>query len=210
MRTPLRTLAPVLVSLLLLAACDKKPEEKQADAKKTDDVKKADEPEKQAEPEQPKPAAAVLTLGAAKLRAKDKPDEVVEIMADGTVKMGTEVFVKLSSDGKISKPDGSALGEVTPEGSVMIDGKPIGVTLVDDGATITMPDGKTATIRFAADGTMTLDPKPETSDEMTAEGCSGPVAKACALVLTMFVMQSEPAPVGPASVEVGPAATPSK
>jgi hypothetical protein len=207
MHTRLRALAPVFASLLLLAACDKK-EEKKADAK-TDKAekqaeqpaKKADEPAK-AEPE-PTKAADVLTLGAAKLKAKDKPEEVIDIAADGTVSFAGETIMKLSADGKFSKPDGTVLGQVGADGVVTIDGKPVGVTLVEGGATVTTPDGKTATIGFAADGAMTIEPKPEkeSPDEMTSEGCTGPVAKTCALVMMTFLLRGESAPEQPAKVE---------
>lgn len=197
MPTRLRTLVPLFASILLLAACDKQGDEKQAAAQTE---KKADEPAtKTVEAEAPK-SANVLTLGAAKLIPTDKPDEVMEIAADGTVTAAGEILVKISSDGKLSKPDGTVIGEVGADGVVMFDGKPSGITLLEDGASVTLPDGKTATLRFAADGTVTADPKPEKSDMMTSEGCSGPVAKTCALVLMMMVTQEEPAPA-PAKVE---------
>lgn len=203
MRTRFRSLAPVFVSLLLLAACDKQADDAKKTEAKTDakSEKKADEPVKAPEVVPPK-SADVLTLGAAKLTAKDKPDEVIEIAADGTVTVAGETLIKVSSDGKLSKPDGTMIGEVGADGVVTIDGKPMGLTLVDGGASMTTPDGKTATIRFAEDGAITVDPKPEKSPEMSSEGCTGPVAKTCALVLMTFLFSgSEPTP-GPAMVEV--------
>jgi hypothetical protein len=205
MHSRLRSLAPVFASVLLLAACDKK-DEKKADPKaekQAEPTKKTDEPVK--EVVAPEPAKAdVLVLGAAKLKSKAKPEEVIEIAADGTVSVAGETFVKLSADGKLSKPDGTLIGQVGADGVVTIDGKPMGVTLVEGGASITMPDGKTSTVRFAEDGSITIDPKPEKDppDEMTTEGCTGPVAKTCALVLMMILLrEGEPSPA-PASVGV--------
>jgi hypothetical protein len=210
MRTRLRSLAPVLVSLLLLAACDKKADEKKtaakadkADKSEKTEKKQADEPVKAGQPEPPK-TADVLTLGAAKLTATDKPDEVITIAADGTVTVAGEILVKISSDGKLSKPDGTVIGEVGADGIVKFEGKPSGITLIDGGASVTTPDGKTATLRFGEDGALVVDPKPEQGpDAMTSEGCTGPTAKTCALVLMMIVLRSEPSPnSGPTAVEV--------
>jgi hypothetical protein len=200
MRTRLRSLAPLFASLVLLAACDKKADEKQADAKTE---KQANEPVKAAEPEAPK-TADVLTLGKAKLTATDKPDEVIEIAADGTVTVAGEILVKISSDGKLSKSDGTVIGGVGTDGVVKFGDKPAGMTLVDGGASVTTPDGKTVTLRFGEDGAVIVDPTPEGSaDKMASEGCTGPVAKTCALVLMMILLRDEPAAgSGPTAVEV--------
>jgi hypothetical protein len=222
MRTRLRSLAPVFVSLLLLAACDKKADdkktdaktEKKADDKKVDDKKvddkkvddkKVDEPVKPAEVEPANPAD-VLTIGVAKMTNKEKPDEVIEIAADGTVTAGGETLVKVSKDGKLSKPDGTVIAEVGTDGIVKFDGKPMGLTLVEGGASMTTPDGKTASIRFGEDGKITVDPAPEKAPEMTSEGCTGPAAKTCGLVLMTFLLLGEEVqPTGAAGgVEVGP------
>jgi hypothetical protein len=40
--------------------------------------------------------------------------------------------------------------------------------------------------------------------QMTAEGCAGPMAKTCGVVMTMLVLRSEPAPGEAGGVEVGP------
>ena len=86
-----------------------------------------------------------------------------------------------------------------------VDGKPSGVVLDDTGLSITAPDGKKSTLRFAEDGSIVVDPPTEDALMMPAEGCVGPMAKTCGLVITMLLFLSEPAPSGPTSVEVGPA-----
>lgn len=202
MRTLSRSLIPLFASLLLIAACDKK-DDKKADDKKAEkaDDKKADDkqpesPRPDAEPPQPEPAAAVLTLGAAKIMEKDKPDEAIEILPDGTVKMGTDPqdSFKIAADGKISKIDGTEIGQVAADGSLSFGGKPSGVVLNDTGLTLTSPDGKTATVKFNEDGSVETDPPAGDGLQLAAEGCTGPMAKTCAVVMTMFVLRAEPAP----------------
>lgn len=214
MRTRARSLAtlfaPLFATLLLLGACDKaddkkadkKTVDKKADDKAVDDkaadAKAADA--KPAEPE-PKPVETItLTLGAAKIMEKDKPEEAIELLADGTVKLGPnpENTLKISTDGKISKADGTVVAQVAADGSLSFDGKPSGVVLNDTGLTLTSPDGKKATVVFGEDGSVVTDPPAGDGLQMVAEGCAGPMAKTCGLVITMLVMQDEPAPGGAA------------
>jgi hypothetical protein len=219
MRTLLRPLAALFAtSFLLLAACDKKTDDKKVDDKKaatkTGDDKKVDDKkvdDKQVEPPQPEPTpatAAVLTLGAAKIMEKDKPEEAIELLADGTLKFGPnpDETLKISTDGKISKADGTVVAQVGADGAVAFTagGEASGVVLSDAGLTMTGPDGKTATAKFLEDGTIAVDPAPAENLQMVAEGCTGPMVKTCALILTMLLFQSTPAEV-PARAEVGPA-----
>lgn len=213
MRTYARCLAPLFATtVLLLAACDKKADDKKVDDKKAD--KKADEKvdekkteDKQVEappPEEPKPeAAVVLTLGAAKIMEKDQPEQAMELTADGTLKVGPnpDESLKISTDGKISKADGTVVAQVGADGVLMtVDGKPSGAVLSDTGMTMTTPDGKTSTVKFMEDGSIVVDPAPAENLQMVAEGCTGPMVKTCALMLTVLVtMGSEAAP--PTAVE---------
>lgn len=206
MRTLSRSLIPLFATLLLVAACDKKDDKKADDKKAVDkkaddkqaDDKIANDKQYDAEPPQPDPAAAVLTLGAAKIMEKDKPDEAIEILADGTVKMGPEHTFKISADGKISKADGAEIGQVAADGTLSLGGKPSGVVLNDTGLTLTAPNGKTATVKFNEDGSVVTDPPAGDGLQMTAEGCTGPMVKTCGVVMTMLVLLSEPAPAGEA------------
>jgi hypothetical protein len=216
MRTFARSLALLsATTFLLLAACDKKAEDKKVDTKKVDvkkaDVKKTDD-DKQVEaptPEEltPPPAtAAVLALGAVKIMEKDKPAEAIELTADGTLKVGpnpTETL-KISTDGKISKADGTVVAQVGADGVLTMDGKASGVVLSDTGMTMTGPDGKTGTAKFLEDGTIAVDPAPAENLQMVAEGCTGPMVKTCALILTMLLLMPGEPVEGPATVEVGP------
>ena len=211
MRTLSRSLVPLFATLLLFAACDKKDDkkaDKKADDKKVDDKKTDDKQVDAKQPDEPKPepAAAVLTLGAAKIMEKDKPEEAIEILADGTLKMGPdpEHTLKISADGKISKPDGTLVAQVAADGSLSFDGKPSGVVLSDTGLTLTSPDGKTVTMKFNEDGSVVTEPPAGDGLQMVAEGCAGPMAKTCGLVMTMLVLKAEPIPGGAEGVEVGP------
>jgi hypothetical protein len=211
MRTLARFLAPLFATtFLLFVACDKKVDDKKVDDKKVDDKKvddkKADKQVEAQQPEEPQPAtAAVLTLGAVKIMEKDKPEEAIELMADGTLKMGpnpTET-VKISTDGKISKADGTVVAQVGADGVLTFDGKASGVVLSDTGMTMTGPDGKVGTARFLEDGTIAVEPAPPENLQMVAEGCTGPMVKTCALILTMLLLQGDEPVAGP-GVEVGP------
>lgn len=218
MRAHLRSLT-LLASVLLFAACPKAEDEqadsKKRDTKKDDGEKRADDKrpddkkpdEKQADkPAQPQPGG-LLTLGDAKIVPKDKPDEGIEITADGTIKMlgKPDETIEISPEGKLSKADGTLIAEVGSDGALMVDGKPSGISVTETGVSIATPDGKTMKIGFLEDGTIVMSPKPEAElPAMTVEGCTGPVARTCALVLAMFVfMASEPSG-GPAAVEAPP------
>jgi hypothetical protein len=209
----MRSLAPLLATLLLLAACDDKAADKKADkkadkqaAKQPDDKQPDDKQVDAKQPEPPKPAdTAVLTLGAAKLMPKDQPNEAFELLADGTLKMaGAPETLKISTDGKISKADGTAVAQVNADGSLSFDGKPSGVVLNDTGLVLTSPDGKTATVRFNDDGSITIEPPPAEDLEMVAEGCTGPMAKTCGVMMTMLVLRAEGPDEAKTAVEVGP------
>lgn len=208
MRTLARSLALLsATTFLLLAACDKKADDKKVDDKKADAKKADDKKAEVAPPEEPKPEpAAVLALGAVKIMEKGKPDEAIELTADGTLKFGPnpDKTLKISTDGKVSKADGTLVAQVGADGVLTMDGKPSGIVLSDTGMTMTEPDGKTATAKFLEDGTIAVDPAPAENLQMVAEGCTGPTVKTCALILTMLLlMPGEPSPVPPA-VEAGP------
>lgn len=210
MRTPPRWLAPILSTLVLLAACDKQADKKAEADKKAD--KKADEQPAEAPPvDEVKP---VLTLGAAKIMEKDKPDEALEITADGTVKFGPnpDMTLKISTDGKVSKADGTVVAQVGADGSLSFDGKPSGAVVSDSGLTMTGPDGKTGTLKFADDGSVVVDPPTADALQMATEGCTGPMVKTCAVVMTMLLLRGEPAEGGveAKAVEVAPAVVEAK
>jgi hypothetical protein len=202
MRTRVRSLAPLFATILLLTACDKGDDKKvDKQAQKKADDKKVEEPK-------PKPAdTVVLTLGAAKIMEKDKPEEAIEISADGTVKMGPEPdkTAKISTDGKVTVAD-KVVAQVGADGKLIFDGKDSGIVLSDTGLTMTGPDGKTGTAKFMEDGTIAVDPAPAENLQMVAEGCTGPMVKTCALVLTMLLLTGAPGEAVEAhAVEAAPA-----
>jgi hypothetical protein len=215
MRTLVRSLVPLFAtSCLLLAACDKKAEDKKVDdkkaaEKKADDKKVDDKPVEAPQPEAPLPATAdVLTLGAVKIMEKDKPEEAIELLADGTLKFGPnpDETLKITPDGKVSKADGTLVAQVGADGALSFTtgGEASGVVLSDTGLTMTAPDGKIATVKFLEDGSIVVDPAPAENLAMVAEGCTGPTVKTCAVILTMLLFRSTPAEA-PTAVEVGPA-----
>lgn len=195
----------MIATLLLLAGCDKQADDKQVDDKKADKkadkqtakqpTEKADDKQADVEPPEPKPAAApVLTLGAAKLTAKDKPDQAFELLADGTLKLGPdpEHTLVITTDGRVSGVDGKLIAQVAADGSLSFDGKPSGVVLNDTGLTLSSPDGKTVTVVFGEDGSVNVDPPAGEGMQFVAEGCTGAMAKTCGLVMTVLVLKSEP------------------
>jgi hypothetical protein len=212
MRTLARTLAPLLATtVLLFAACDKagdkKVDDKKVADKKADDKKVDDKQVEAPPPVETKPATtAVLTIGPAKIMEKDKPAEALELTADGTLKVGPnpDQTLKITADGKISKADGTVVAQVGADGVLTMDGKASGVVLSDTGMTMTGPDGKTGTAKFLEDGTIAVDPAPAENLQMVAEGCTGPMVKTCALILTMLLLMPGEPMEAPAAVEVGP------
>ncbi len=143
--------------------------------------------------------AEILALGEARLFESDKPGEAVEIAADGSVSFGGELFATLSTDGKMTLPDGSVMMEVQPDGSVFARGEATGLTLNDNGGFLTV-GADTITIVFNVGGLVTVDPAPgPESPGMGHEGCGGAMAKACALVMFGMVATTSE---GPESVDL--------
>ncbi|MCH9681707.1 MAG: hypothetical protein K0V04_09765 [Deltaproteobacteria bacterium] len=225
LRRPLTIVTACL--MLSLSACDdgkgkadaKKADAKKADAKKADakagDAKKADAKQadaKQADAKAPA-GAPVLTLGAAKLMQENKPDEVLELLADGGIALSGKPMARLSTDGKLTGPDGKVTLVVGPDGKVTAGGKPTGLELSDGGATVTM-GGKTTKVTFGEDGSITVEPDSGNGPKMKHEGCTGPIAKNCGLVLFGMLMSDgeEAAEAGgpPSQVEAEPPRAPAK
>lgn len=150
--------------------------------------------------------AELLALGDAKLFETDKPSEAVEIAADGSIRFGGEIMATLSSDGKLTLPDGKVMMEVQPDGSVLGRGEPTGLSISGEGGTLRVGD-ETATVAFNEDGSVTVDPNPGPgAPAMAHEGCGGPMAKTCALVMFGMVANSETS--GPESQPPSVEATP--
>ena len=200
MSTFTRSITCLLAStVLLLAACDKgdakKGDDKKVDDKKADDKKavKADVPPVEPKPE---PATAdVLALGVVKIMEKDKPAEAIELAADGTLKFGPapDMTLKITIDGKISKPDGTVVAQLGSDGMLSFAGKPSGAVVSETGLTMTGPDGKTGTVKFNEDGSITVDPPSPDALLMVTEGCTGPMVKTCGVIMTMVLLTaSEP------------------
>ena len=186
--------AAVSALLLVTTACDK-PANQPADRSQNTSPS-ADKPAEPAAPE-PIPASKPgnqLTLGPAKLIPKSTPDEFIELLADGTVKfVGVAPGVKITSDGKIVKADGTVSAVVGVDGSLKVDGRDSGIVLDDTGLTLHASNAaKKVIVKFEADGSVVMVPPPGPDLEMTAEGCTGPVARTCGLLLAMYVMTAGP------------------
>lgn len=163
------------------------------------DAPAAATPEPAAEP------AEILALGDAKLFETDKPGEAVVVAADGSVSFGGEVVATLSTDGKLTMPDGAVMMEVQADGSVMSRGEITGLTLSENGGTLSVGD-KSATMVFHDDGSVTVDPAPGPgAPAMAHEGCNGAMAKTCALVMFGMVANVESSGPEPQPAAPGPA-----
>jgi len=191
-----RSITCLLAStVLLLAACDKgdakKGDDKKVEDKKGDDKKavKADVPPVEPKPEPATATAELLALGVVKIMEKDKPAEAIELAADGTLKFGPapDMTLKITTDGKISKPDGTVVAQVGSDGMLSFDGKPSGAVVSETGLTMTGPDGKTGTVKFNDDGSITVDPPSPDALLMVTEGCTGPMVKTCGVIMTMLL-----------------------
>lgn len=198
---PHRLFASLLaVAALVTAACDKDKDDAKQDGSKTEKVdKKADDaaPKQRSEQQPTKPSAPpeakpVLTLGAAKIYPKDHPEKAVVLGADGTVKLAEakDGWV-LTTDGKLSKADGTLVAQVGADGALTIAGKRSGIVLDDRGLTLSSPDGKTVTMQFGDDGVVQMNPPPGPGMAMVSEGCKPPVAKACAMVLAIYLLAAD-------------------
>lgn len=207
-----RFLVPLLaIAALTTAACDKdKADDKQATdvAAKVD--KKADDPVQQpaAKPEAKPEAKPVLALGAAKIFPKGQPDKAVTLGPDGTVKLAeAKDGWKLTTDGKLSKADGTVVAQVGADGALMISGKKSGIVLNDKGLTLSSPDGKTVTMQFGDDGVVQMVPPPGPGMQMVSEGCKPPVAKSCAMVLSLYLLAADGSSSDASAAEAPPAET---
>lgn len=224
MTHPRTTLALCLALLTPLACDDKSGDAKKADGKvaaksdakpdakpdaktdakpdlKTDakpDPKSDAKTDAKAEPAVVTPTGAVLVLGAAKIFEKGEPDKGLALAATGEVTMEGQPLGRLSSDGKMTTPDGKVALEVGADGIVTAEGKPMGLQLVEGGGKLTMPE-VTATMTFLEDGSIKIDPKPGNGPETAHEGCAGPTAPTCALLLTAMVLTGQPAAAAPPS-----------
>ncbi|MCA9706113.1 MAG: hypothetical protein KDK70_09720 [Myxococcales bacterium] len=173
-----------VAGLLVTPACDDgaatKTETKPADGEPAE-AKSADgEP---AKPAEAKPSdGAMLTMGAAKLIDESKPDQVIELRPDGGIALNGSPLGVVSTDGKLVGPDGRAFVVAGADGKVVAGGKSTGIELVDGGARIDMGK-KIITLTFAEDGKIVAEPKSDGEPSLRHEGCTGPVAKTCALVL---------------------------
>jgi len=209
--------ASFVAGLLLLPACDKddnKPDDKTA-AHKADDANQADEVKAVPPQPQPQPQAAVLTIGAAKIVEKDKPEQGIELGADGIVSVNGDEVGSVAPDGKLRSAEGKIMMTVTTEGRVTVGDKPIPLTLVEGGVNLEGPEGKVVEIRFAEDGAVAMalknadgseaePPGDEPPPEMTAEGCTGETAKACGLVFAAYML------MGPDEAVEGPDSAPAE
>lgn len=225
MRTPIAPIAALLVaSALLVPACDKGGEKKMV-VKKAE-TKKADAPGSGEAGDSPKgeaedaakpaeePAAEVLSLGAAKIMQKDRPEEALEIQADGKVLVNASVVGSIGADGKIKSSDGQVMMSVDSSGMITMGDKPIPLTVVEGGANMQAPNGGVIEIRFAADGSVEMNAKnadgsPARPVEgappppaMVSEGCTGAVAKTCGLAFAAYMMLGAGAPGPGGTAEV--------
>lgn len=198
---PHTTLALCLALLTPLACDDKSGDAKKADGKvaaKTDAKTDAKAEPAKVEPGPVTPTGAVLVLGAAKIFEKGEPDKALALAATGEITMEGKPIGKLSSDGKMTTADGKVALEVGADGVVSVEGKPMGLQLIEGGGKLTTPE-VTATMSFLEDGSIKIEPKSGNGPEMAHEGCAGPTAPTCALLLTALVMTGEPAAAPPPS-----------
>jgi hypothetical protein len=170
-----RDLWPVLAVTLALAGCTK---DKPSDTSAT----------------QPERAADILTLGAAKIMRAGHEDRAIEITPNGTVTLAGTPFGTISSDGRLTSPEGDLMMTVEPDGSVVTSGGPTGIVLDEAGGSLTLPK-LSVRIHFGQDGTI----ETETSGPnavllgtdppaLHSEGCTGPVTKTCALITLSYLM----------------------
>jgi len=209
---------PLAASVLCLALA--MPGCKGTDSLKKDDAKKTDANKPDAnKPEPNKPASdpyapvlanggPVLMLGAARLMQEGKPDEVLELRPDGGIMISGRPLATLSTDGKLTGPEGKVVLEVGPGNQVTSGGRPVGLQLTATGGRVTA-NGTTITMTFEDDGSVTVSPAKDGATTVTHEGCAGPIARSCALLMFgMLVTVGDDAGPGPEAKAKAPTAAP--
>ncbi len=150
----------------------------------------------------------VLALGAAKLMQEGKPEEALELLPDGGIKIAGRPLATLSTDGKLTGPEGKVVLEVGPGDQVTSSGRPVGLRLTATGGQVTT-NGATITMAFEKDGTVSVTPAKEGATKVTHEGCTGPVARSCALLMFGMLVTVGDAGPGPGpEAKAAPAAPP--
>lgn len=163
-----------------------KKDDKKEEAKKADEAKPADaKPE--AKPAEAKPEAkAILPVQAAKIDVKgDEPGAGLEIKADGTVTVGGELVGKVSTDGKLTQPDGSVYMTVSADGKIMEGSEEVPMKLEANGARLEL-DGEGLIVKFEAGGKVNVtgekgEPAPAEFQMFVHEGCEGEMGKTCGI-----------------------------
>ena len=177
---------------LSLAACSKPAETADEAAEKA--------PADEADARETPPAAesagvsTVLTLGEAKIAREGHEDRAIEIAPDGKVTLAGTPFGTLSTDGRLTDPQGALMMTLQSDGSVVGSDGPIGMKIDVTGGSLSLPKLKVK-VRFADDGAIVTEASGpnagllgQDTPQLRSKGCDGAVRQACALVTLSYLM----------------------
>ena len=202
MRTPTFTTLSTCIALLTcaLVACDRPAPasaDAKADAKAPAAKQEPAEPETKAEPGTPlSPLASgeVLAFGPAKIMREGHADRAFELQPDGKLTLAGNPYGSLVADGRYLDAAGTLLMTVKPDGIVEGEGNPSGITLTREGGQLVAKDLE-IDMRIEADGTVKVEATGkraqllgEGGPQLTTEGCSGDIKRACSLVILSYLM----------------------
>lgn len=206
MRTPILTKLTTCIALCALVACDR-PAPANADAKAAADevdAKAAEAPPEQtAEPETktepgtpltPLASGEVLAFGPAKIMREGHADRAFELQPDGKLTLAGNPYGSMVADGRYLDAGGTLLMTVKPDGIVEGEGNPSGITLTNEGGQLVAKDLE-IDMRIEADGTVKVEATGkraqllgEGGPQLTSEGCTGDIKRACSLVILSYLM----------------------
>jgi hypothetical protein len=144
-------------------------------------------------PAEPTPGPGTLEFGAAKIMPTDKPELAITLDHEGKVGLGgTPGAMTISADGKVTGADGKPIAKVDDGGVLTMAGRSTGIVLTANGLALSTPDGRKVTMVFHPEtGEVVMDPPAGPGMKMVSKGCSAPVTKTCALVLSLYLLAAD-------------------
>jgi hypothetical protein len=144
-------------------------------------------------PAEPTPGPVTLEFGAAKIMPTDKPELAITLDHEGKVGLGgTPGAMTISADGKVTGADGKPIAKVDDGGVLTMAGRSTGIVLTANGLALSTPDGRKVTMVFHPEtGEVVMDPPAGPGMKMVSKGCSAPVTKTCALVLSLYLLAAD-------------------
>lgn len=144
-------------------------------------------------PDDAKPSS-VLVISPAKIFKANDPSRAFEIKADGSVHADGKAVGTVYADGRMVGLDGKLVFSLTADGKLLAaDGSSSGSTINADNVYIS-PGGK---YRVSIDATGAIVGGNLNAPVLMTQGCQGPAARTCLVVLGAMVMGRPAPPISP-------------